>query len=71
MEKSKPVSIYNVYLYCDKCGGLMKEVNSLAGIGTHSFGYEYHCEQCGSTVTSFLKYPRVKYEEKENETYQS
>ena len=70
MEKSKPVDAYNVYLYCDKCGGLMKETTPLSGAGTHSFGYSYRCEQCNDTVTSFLKYPRVKYEEKENETYQ-
>ena len=50
MEKSKPVSLYNVYLYCDKCGGLMKEINSSVGVNAHSFGYDYRCEQCGDTV---------------------
>lgn len=64
MEKSKPVDAYNVYLYCDKCGGLMNETTSLSGVGTHSFGYSYRCEQCGDTVTSFLKYPHVRYEER-------
>ena len=64
MEKSKPVNVCNVYLYCDKCGGLMKETTSLSGVGTHSFGYSYRCEQCSNTVTSFLKYPYVRYEER-------
>ena len=64
MEKSKPVDVCNVYLYCDKCGGLMKEITSLSGVGTHSFGYSYRCEQCNDTVTSSLKYPHVRYEER-------
>ena len=64
MEKSKPVDVCNVYLYYDKYGGLMKEITSLSGVGTHSFGYSYRCEQCGDTVTSFLKYPHVRYEER-------
>ena len=71
MEKSKPLNIYNVYLYCDKCGGLMKAIDSLAGTGTHSLGYNYCCEQCGTIVTSFIRYPYIRYGEKENETYQS
>lgn len=69
MEKSRPVSLYNVYLYCDKCGGLMKEINFSVGAATHSLGYDYRCEQCGDTVVSYMKYPYVKYEEK-NETHQ-
>ena len=64
MEKSKPVDVCNVYLYCDKYGGLMKEITSLSGVGTHSFGYKYRCEQYNDIVTSFLKYPHVRYEER-------
>ena len=64
MEKSKPLNIYNVYLYCDKCGGLMKAIDSLAGVGTHSFGYRYRCEQCDSITTSFIKYPYIRYKER-------
>ena len=60
MEKSKPVSLYNVYLYCDKCGGLMKEVNSSVGAVTHSLGYDYRCEQCGKlNETSYAGAPRT------------
>lgn len=64
MEKSKPVDVCNVYLYCDKCGGLMKEITSLSGVGTHSFGYSYRCEQYGDTITSSSEYPHVRYEER-------
>ena len=42
----------------------MKEITFLSGVGTHSFGYSYRCEQCNDTVTSFLKYPHVRYEER-------
>lgn len=57
MEKSRPVDAYNVYLYCDKCGGLMKEITSLSGVGTHSFGYSCRYEQCNDTVTFFFEVP--------------
>ena len=64
MEKDRPVDVYKVHLFCDKCGGLMKLLDPLAGVGTHSFGYRYRCEQCDSITTSFIKYPYIRYEER-------
>ena len=64
MEKDRPVDVYEVHLFCDKCGGLMKLLDPLSGVGTHSFGYRYRCEQCDSITTSFIKYPYIRYEER-------
>lgn len=64
MEKDRLVDVYKVHLFCDKCGGLMKLLDPLAGVGTHSFGYKYRCEQCDSIMTSFIKYPYIRYEER-------
>lgn len=64
MEKDRPADVYEVHLFCDKCGGLMKLLGLLSGVGTHSFGYRYRCEQCDSITTSFIKYPYIRYEER-------
>ena len=59
MEKDRPVDVYEVQLFCDKCGGLMKLLDPLAGVGTHSFGYRYRCEQCDVWICGLHQAPTL------------
>ena len=56
MEVSKPVRIYEVNLYCDKCGGLMKADDSHVLL-TYPAQYTYHCDNCDYVTRSYKRYP--------------
>ena len=64
MEKDRPVDVYEVHLFCDKCGGLMKPTNPNVALLTYPAQYGYYCEKCGDSMTSFIKYPYIRYEER-------
>lgn len=65
MEKRKPVDTYQVNLYCDMCGGLMKPSEPNVALCTYPAQYTYHCTKCDNTVTSYIQYPYLEYREKE------
>lgn len=64
MEVSKPVRVYEVNLFCDKCGGLMKSDNLV--LATYPPQYTYYCEKCGEKTTSHKSYPCIVYKEEEH-----
>lgn len=64
MEKDRLVDVYEVHLFCDKCGGLMRPVNPHVTLLTYPAQYKYYCEKCGDVTTSFLEYPYIRYKER-------
>ena len=42
----------------------MRPVNPHATLLTYPAQYKYYCEKCGDVMTSFIKYPYIRYEER-------
>ncbi len=65
MEKKREVKVYKVDLFCDECGGEMYS----QGISLMSNPpmYLHECKECGAVLSPSSLYPKIVYENKENE----
>lgn len=61
MLDKKEVKTYIVRLYCNHCGHEMESDGTV--LCSYPPQYPYVCPNCGSEITANEKYPKIEYEE--------
>ena len=60
--------VYTEHMYCE-CGGEMKRDECMGTVSTWPPLYYHTCDKCGKYGSYHSTYPRIVYEEIENEQH--